>query len=179
MRADARSRCTWALGGRVSNGVTAEDRTLGVRWPVPSYPGYFHAVDGVSTLAGPNGSSANDSEARVAIATVRWFVEQGVPMPDIGVIATYKAQVHLIASHASQAGMDGLSVNTVDAYQGQERAVIIISLVRADQRSLKFLEHSARLNVAATRCQRGRVFLGHPSTLRRARSIASGPPLSP
>ena len=152
--------------GRLRDGVTAEQRASHVQWPVASYPGYFHDVPANDRFVGT--SRANDAEATVVVATVGWLLGQRVPASDIGIIATYGAQVSVIRRALDRARSGSVVVNTVDSYQGQERAFIIISFVRgAGGGSLSFLEMAPRLNVAMTRCQRGRICIGNAATMRR------------
>ena len=61
-----------------------------------------------------------------------------------------------------------MTVNTVDGFQGQERDVIFISLVRAnDEGQIGFLSDLRRMNVAMTRARMKLVILGEASTLNR------------
>ena len=53
-----------------------------------------------------------------------------IPNSEIGIIATYKAQVHLLKSLLAKRGFNKVTVSTVDSFQGQERRIILISLVR-------------------------------------------------
>jgi len=63
---------------------------------------------------------------------------------------------------------DLLAANTVDGFQGQERDVIFISLVRAnDQGQIGFLGDLRRMNVAITRARMKLVILGEAATLAR------------
>lgn len=61
-----------------------------------------------------------------------------------------------------------ISVNTVDGFQGQERDVILISLVRAnDSGDIGFLRDLRRMNVAITRARMKLIILGDVSTMTR------------
>lgn len=61
-----------------------------------------------------------------------------------------------------------ISVNTVDGFQGQERDVILISLVRAnDEGQIGFLRDLRRMNVAMTRARMKLIILGDASTMTR------------
>ena len=152
--------------GLLQDGVTAAQRTSEeIAWPSAAFPGYFHDVPSNDRLVGT--SRANDDEAAVVAATVVWLIQQRVQPCDIGVIATYGAQVGVIRRILEREHID-VAVNTVDSYQGQERRVIIISFVRgAGSGGLAFLESASRLNVAMTRCQRGRICIGNASALRK------------
>ncbi len=94
--------------------------------------------------------------------------EQGTP---IGIIAPYKAQINLLNDLILKEPvfgpfMDQLKVNTVDAFQGQERAIIYISMVRSNEKGeIGFLKEYRRMNVAMTRAKYKLVIIGDSSTL--------------
>ena len=109
-------------------------------------------------------------EAYVArIGTVRIRDER----IDFGIISPYRAQVQYLRGRIRQSAVlrpvrDLLAANTVDGFQGQERDVIFISLVRAnDQGQIGFLGDLRRMNVAITRARMKLVILGEASTLAR------------
>ncbi len=89
----------------------------------------------------------------------------------VGIITPYKAQVEIISellndSDALAPYRSQIQVNTVDAFQGQERDVIYISLVRANDRGeIGFLKEYRRLNVAMTRARYRLVLIGDSATL--------------
>lgn len=90
---------------------------------------------------------------------------------DFGIISPYKAQVQYLRSkiksnEALKPYRHLFTVNTVDGFQGQERDVIFISLVRAnDEGQIGFLRDLRRMNVAITRARMKLVILGDASTL--------------
>lgn len=92
---------------------------------------------------------------------------------DFGIISPYKAQVQYLrgrikASAAFKPYRPLLSVNTVDGFQGQERDVIFISLVRANEEGqIGFLRDLRRMNVAMTRARMKLVIFGEAETLGR------------
>ncbi|MBO7602207.1 MAG: AAA family ATPase [Bacteroidaceae bacterium] len=90
---------------------------------------------------------------------------------DFGIISPYKAQVQYLrgkikGNEALQPYRHLFTVNTVDGFQGQERDVIFISLVRANEDGqIGFLRDLRRMNVAITRARMKLVILGDASTL--------------
>ena len=90
---------------------------------------------------------------------------------DFGLISPYKAQVQYLrakikASAALRPYRSLITVNTVDGFQGQERDVIFISLVRANEEGqIGFLNDLRRMNVAITRARMKLVILGEAATL--------------
>jgi superfamily I DNA and/or RNA helicase len=89
----------------------------------------------------------------------------------VGVISPYKAQVqylrHLLKRDTFfKPFRSRISVNTVDGFQGQERDIILISLVRANEAGeIGFLHDLRRMNVALTRARMKVIILGDVSTL--------------
>lgn len=92
---------------------------------------------------------------------------------DVGVISPYRAQVQYLRRLLKkkdffQPYRHLISVNTVDGFQGQERDVILISLVRAnDEGQIGFLRDLRRMNVAITRARMKLIILGDASTMTR------------
>ncbi len=90
---------------------------------------------------------------------------------DFGIISPYKAQVQYLrgkikGSETLRPYRHLFTVNTVDGFQGQERDVIFISLVRAnDDGQIGFLRDLRRMNVAITRARMKLVILGDATTL--------------
>ena len=92
---------------------------------------------------------------------------------DIGLISPYKAQVQYLRGLIRRDAFfkpyrQAITVNTVDGFQGQERDVIIISLVRANEEgNIGFLNDLRRMNVAMTRARMKLVIMGDASTLTK------------
>ncbi len=103
------------------------------------------------------------------------FSQQKVPV-SVGVIAPYKAQVSLLQDIFKGVEEDGmnLSVNTIDSFQGQERDVIYISLVRSNEKGdIGFLSDVRRMNVAMTRAKKKLVVIGDSGTIGQNEFYAS------
>lgn len=92
---------------------------------------------------------------------------------DVGIISPYKAQVQYIRQRVKsdpyfKPFRHLVTINTVDGFQGQERDVIVISLVRANENGeIGFLRDLRRMNVAMTRARMKLIILGDASTLTR------------
>ena len=92
---------------------------------------------------------------------------------DVGVISPYRAQVQYLRRQLKKKEFfkpyrSLISVNTVDGFQGQERDIILISLVRAnDEGQIGFLRDLRRMNVAITRARMKLIILGDASTMTR------------
>ena len=94
---------------------------------------------------------------------------------DFGIISPYRAQVQYLRSLIRRDDLlrplrRQITVNTVDAFQGQERDVILVSLVRDNaEGQIGFLSDLRRMNVAITRARLKLIILGSQSTLCRHR----------
>ena len=92
---------------------------------------------------------------------------------DVGIISPYRAQVQYLRRQLKKREFfkpyrSLISVNTVDGFQGQERDIILISLVRAnDEGQIGFLRDLRRMNVAITRARMKLIILGDASTMTR------------
>lgn len=92
---------------------------------------------------------------------------------DVGIISPYRAQVQYLRRQLKKKEWVKpfrhlISVNTVDGFQGQERDIILISLVRAnDEGQIGFLRDLRRMNVAITRARMKLIILGDASTMTR------------
>jgi superfamily I DNA and/or RNA helicase len=84
---------------------------------------------------------------------------------DIGIISPYDQQVSQLKRKLKGYQIE---IKTVDGFQGREKEVIIISLVRANSYGkLGFLKDYRRLNVAITRAKRKLIIIGHADTLNQ------------
>jgi superfamily I DNA and/or RNA helicase len=90
---------------------------------------------------------------------------------DVGIISPYRAQVQylrrlLMKKEFFKPFRRQISINTVDGFQGQERDVIILSLVRSnDEGQIGFLRDLRRMNVAITRARMKVIILGNRKTM--------------
>ncbi len=129
--------------------------------------------------AGGSYGRVNKDEARLTLQTLRDYVarigrrrllDEGT---DFGVISPYRAQVQYLRALLRRDDFlrplrPRITVNTVDAFQGQERDVVIVSLVRANaDGQIGFLSDLRRMNVAITRARCKLLILGSVSTLCR------------
>ncbi len=132
-------------------------------------------------MVGANYGRINKAEALLTLQSLHNYVERMgrhrivEERVDFGVISPYRAQVQylrgLIRRDEFLRPLRGLiTVNTVDAFQGQERDVIVVSMVRAnEQGQIGFLSDLRRMNVAITRARYQLIILGSRSTLCRHR----------
>lgn len=97
----------------------------------------------------------------------------------IGIIAPYKAQVHVLRQQLADSPMlssyiQYIEINTVDGFQGQERDVIYMSLTRSNAKGeIGFLGDERRMNVAMTRARKKLVMVGDSATLGKNKFFSS------
>ena len=121
----------------------------------------------------------NKQEANLSIEEVKKYInkigkerllEERI---DFGLISPYKAQVQYLRQLIRKDAFfkpfrSQITINTVDGFQGQERDVILISLVRANEDGqIGFLNDLRRMNVAITRARMKLIILGDASTLTK------------
>ena len=135
--------------------------------------------DSGESFVGESFGRINKAEAQLTLDTLEdYFKKIGKQRIldehiDVGVISPYRAQVQylrrLIRKRESfKPYRHSISVNTVDGFQGQERDIILISLVRSnDQGQIGFLTDLRRMNVAITRARMKLIILGDKATLCR------------
>ncbi|WVN87678.1 uncharacterized protein L203_102864 [Cryptococcus depauperatus CBS 7841] len=114
-----------------------------------------------------DGSKSNENEAEIVINWARMLISLGVSPADIGVVTPYQAQVSLISSQLHEKYPE-MTIGSIDGLQGQEREVIILSLVRSNAAGeVGFLGEHRRLNVAMTRAKRQLCIVGDSKTVSR------------
>lgn len=105
----------------------------------------------------------NEEEAHYVSYLVGEMLRSGILPNQIGIITPYKAQSKRIEKYLSDFCVE---TNTVDGYQGREKDIIILSLVRSNpQEVIGFLKDERRLNVSVTRAKRRLFIIGDGSTL--------------
>ncbi|OOQ61695.1 AAA domain-containing protein [Mucilaginibacter pedocola] len=95
-----------------------------------------------------------------------------IPFPSIAIISPYKSQVRLLQELFEASPLvehkANISINTIDSFQGQERDVVYISMVRSNNEgTIGFLSDTRRMNVAMTRARKKLVIIGDSATITR------------
>lgn len=150
-----------SVAGRTLAGVLRE----GARVDAPPVLFLDTAGKGFDESKAPQTESLrNEGEAGLVVARVHELLAAGLNPRELGVITPYRAQA-LWLRELLQDQVE-LEVDTVDAFQGREKDVIILSLVRSNpEQQLGFLEDLRRLNVAITRPRRHLFVVGDSATL--------------
>ena len=108
------------------------------------------------------GSFFNEIEANLLLQIVSQ--EQALLQCPVSIISPYQAQVKLLRDKCTNNQL--IEVNTIDSFQGQEREVIYISMVRSNtEGQIGFLNDLRRSNVAITRAKKRLVIIGDSATL--------------
>ena len=170
----------WFYNGRLTAAPEVAERTISpidspITWIDTSSSGFGEIATG-STV-----SKSNPQEARLLIHTLKDYVDTigesriDDEQMDFGIITPYKAQARLIRrmikmNYFLKRHRRQITVNTVDGFQGQERDVIVISMVRDNgDGTIGFLRDLRRMNVAITRARMKLIIVGSVATLSRHR----------
>ncbi|PSQ06695.1 AAA family ATPase [Halobacteriales archaeon QS_4_69_31] len=105
--------------------------------------------------------NTNPEEAEAVAEVVGAYLDAGVSPGDVGVIAPFRAQVAAIGRHVP----DGVTVDTVDRFQGSSEEAVVISFVATGDLSSPVFEDYRRVNVALTRAKRALVLVGDADAL--------------
>ena len=106
-------------------------------------------------------SKYNPHEARLVKELVDRLIEYGVKPDYIGIITPYKDHEDYLKSQ-----IEGVEIHTVDGFQGREKEIVILSLVRSNpEQEIGFLSDLRRINVAITRARRKLIIIGDAKTL--------------
>ena len=131
------------------------------------------------TFIGESFGRINKDEAELTLNTLQQYFERIGKQRllderiDVGIISPYRAQVQylrrlLMKREFFKPFRRQISINTVDGFQGQERDIIVLSMVRSnDDGQIGFLRDLRRMNVAITRARMKVIILGDVATLTR------------
>ncbi|XP_069834598.1 5'-3' DNA helicase ZGRF1 isoform X5 [Dendropsophus ebraccatus] len=153
--------------GNLVNGVSEDDRKPLLAW-LPTL--CFYNANGTELVEG-NNSFYNVEEANFTVKLIQSLIASGIEGSMIGVITLYKAQMNKVCCMLSSAAvndpsnMKAIQVSTVDAFQGAEKEIIILSCVRT--RQVGFIDSEKRMNVALTRGKRHLLIVGSLACLRK------------
>lgn len=111
-------------------------------------------------------STSNPGQAERTVAEVRRLLSRGVAEKDVAIITPYEAQARRIRGLLAPERARGLEIGTVDGFQGREKEVVVVDLVRSNSESdIGFLAELRRTNVAITRARRMLLVIGDGATL--------------
>ena len=163
--------------GSLQNGINSferEMRNIDFPWPQPSKPMFFYCCQGQEEIAGSGTSYLNRSEAAYVERITTCFLRAGVKPEQIGIITPYEGQRAYLVQYMQYNGSlhaklyQEIEIASVDAFQGREKDIIVMSCVRSNERQgIGFLNDPRRLNVALTRAKYGIITVGNPKVLSK------------
>ena len=168
----------WFYNGQVSSDPSVRYRSI-LDWDIPITWIDTASLDGHEEMVGDGYGRINRAEAQFTLEMLqRYFERVGRQRIideriDVGIISPYRAQVQYLRQLVRRSDYfkplrGQFAVNTVDGFQGQERDVVVISLVRAnDEGQIGFLRDLRRMNVAITRARMKLIILGDVATMTR------------
>lgn len=166
----------WFYNGMVESAPTVSHRGI-LDYDTPMMWIDTAECDGKEEFVGENFGRINRAEAEMTLQTLQQYLEKIGKQRileesiDVGIISPYRAQVQLLRKELRKREFFRpyrhlLTVNTVDGFQGQERDIILISLVRSnDGGDIGFLRDLRRMNVAITRARMKLIILGSSETM--------------
>ncbi|NXP50751.1 ZGRF1 protein, partial [Heliornis fulica] len=154
--------------GNLIDGVSEEDRRPLLDW-LPTL--CFYSVYGVEQIERDN-SFYNMAEVHFTVKLIQSLIASGIEGSAIGVVTLYKAQMCkiwslLCSAHSEAFAIKAIQVSTVDAFQGAEKEIIVLSCVRT--RQIGFIDSEKRMNVALTRAKRHLLIVGNLACLSKNR----------
>ena len=168
----------WFYGGMLQSAPEVKYRSI-LDFDTPITWVNTEEMDCNEEFIGESYGRINKPEAELTISQLKEYITKigrerflGERI-DVGVISPYKAQVQYLRQLIKKYSFfkpyrQLITVNTVDGFQGQERDVILISLVRANEKGeIGFLGDLRRMNVAITRARMKLIILGNAATLTR------------
>ena len=158
----------WFYDNKLHSGVSGGRAKVNFPWPKKNVPLCFVDISGPNERrVGTSYCNLHESKAVQQIVDCLLNVDEEqretrLSIDDIGILTTYKAQVKALRQHIKLK----IEVSSVDGFQGREKEVIVVSLVRANNSgSLGFSDDRNRINVLLTRAKRGLIVVGNERTL--------------
>ncbi|CAN0877354.1 Helicase SEN1 [Linum grandiflorum] len=142
---------------------------------------FYDVTHGRESHRGGSVSYQNIHEAQLCVQLYEHLLKTvrslGIGRITVGIITPYKLQLKCLQQEfseilKSEEGKD-IYINTVDAFQGQERDVIIMSCVRASNHGVGFVADIRRMNVALTRARRALWIMGNAGSLMKSEDWAA------
>ena len=178
----------WFYEGKVESAPEVRYRSI-LDWDTPMM---WVESPSPEAFVGTNHGRINKAEAELTISVLEQYVEKISRQRytderlDVGIITPYRLQAQYLRSllkknETLRPIRRTITVNTVDGFLGQERDIILISLVRSNEHGqIGFLNDLRRMNVAMTRARMKLIIIGDPQTLchhpfyRRLREYIEG-----
>ena len=113
-------------------------------------------------------SKKNKFEAEYLIKLCKYFILQGYGVSQITILTLYVGQLLLLRAICKKEGIEGIRISSVDNYQGEENDIILLSLVRSNNKNkIGFLKNFNRVCVSFSRAKLGFFIIGNIDCLIR------------
>nr|XP_029733656.1 putative helicase MOV-10 [Aedes albopictus] len=155
--------------------ASPDDVDWALGWPeLPSarFPIIFESTMGKLAREKDSTSYYNQKEIELVEFYTRQILSDGIngrsiEQAAIGVISPYKKQCIKLKQMCQRHGWNEIDVGSVEAFQGREKPIMILTTVRSGATGVGFLSNVKRLNVALTRAKALLVVIGNPETLQQ------------
>lgn len=163
----------WFYEGKVESAPMVKYRSI-LDWDTPMV---WVESPSPEAFVGTNHGRINKEEAELTVSVLEQYIEKIGRQRyvderfDVGIITPYRLQAQYLRSllkknETLRPIRKTISVNTVDGFQGQERDIVLISLVRSNEHGqIGFLNDLRRMNVAMTRARMKLIIIGDSETL--------------
>ncbi|MDO4994168.1 MAG: AAA domain-containing protein [Bacteroidales bacterium] len=163
----------WFYEGKVESAPMVKYRSI-LDWDTPMV---WVESPSPEAFVGTNHGRINKEEAELTVSVLEQYIEKIGRQRyvderfDVGIITPYRLQAQYLRSllkknETLRPIRKTISVNTVDGFQGQERDIVLISLVRSNEHGqIGFLNDLRRMNVAMTRARMKLIIIGDANTL--------------
>ncbi|XP_052537969.1 protein ZGRF1 [Tympanuchus pallidicinctus] len=154
--------------GNLIDGISEKERSPLLDW-LPTL--CFYSVSGLEQIESDN-SFYNTAEVHFIVKLIQSLIASGIHGSAVGVITFYKSQMYKIQNllrsvHSEAFPVKAVQVSTVDAFQGAEKEIVVLSCVRTRQTG--FTDSEKRMNVALTRAKRHLLIVGNLACLSKNR----------
>ncbi|XP_042668383.1 protein ZGRF1 isoform X2 [Centrocercus urophasianus] len=156
--------------GNLIDGISEKERSPLLDW-LPTL--CFYSVSGLEQIESDN-SFYNTAEVHFIVKLIQSLIASGIHGSAVGVITFYKSQMYKIQNllrsvHSEAFPVKAVQVSTVDAFQGAEKEIVVLSCVRTRQTG--FTDSEKRMNVALTRAKRHLLIVGNLACLRQENGL--------
>lgn len=128
-----------------------------------------------------DGEQTSDKEAEYIAATIAGFINKGLTANEVAVLSPFRAQAANVRRHIrkqseiTEEQRKQIAADTIDKMQGQEREVIIYSLVSGDMDYItemaEFLYNPNKMNVAFSRAKSKLIIVGNIEQIKKINSV--------
>lgn len=152
------------------------DDSVKIREPIKGFTTNIFFLTHENRESSGTGSSSkmNVHEAKMIVHLARYLSKLGYPSSSIVILAAYLAQTRRIQEDMKRCpGLEGIRIETVDSFQGEEADIILLSLVRNNaEGNVGFLSKENRICVALSRARKGLYIMGNIHQLKQKSKVS-------